>query len=107
MIRAVPLAVVLSMVLAGCAPTLPYLGGGPIAAGSTASPPPPATPRERLVTAIEENGCLLTADNAARIQLRANLSRDELTSVIDDLRADHQVEAAAPGTIRLLSQNCI
>ncbi len=107
MIRAVPLAVALSMVLGGCAPMLPYLGGEPIAAGATATPPPPASPRERLVTAIEENGCLLTADNAANIQLRANLSREELASIIQDLRTDHQVEAAAPGTIRLLSQNCI
>ena len=107
MIRALPMAVVLSMALGGCAPMLPYLDGGPIAAGATTTPPPPASPRERLVTAIEENGCLLTADNAATIQLRANLSREELTSAIQDLRNDHQVEAAATGTIRLLSQNCI
>lgn len=106
MIRALPLVLVLA--LGGCMPMLPYLDGGPATAGSTAAAaPPPATPRERLVTAIEQNGCLLTADNAATIQMRANVGRDELTALVQELRAAGQIEAAAPGTIRLLSQNCI
>ncbi|MBW7922778.1 MAG: hypothetical protein H3C51_11835 [Rubellimicrobium sp.] len=98
---------VLALALGGCAPMLPYLDGGPAAGATPAAPPPPATPRERLVEAIEANGCLLTADNAATIQMRANLGREELATVIQQLREAGQVEAAAPGTIRLLSQHCI
>jgi len=105
--RLLSAAVLLATALGGCAPMLPYLDGGPAAAPPPAAAPAPATPRERLVAAIEASGCLLTADNAANIQMRANLSRDELTALVQELRESGQVEAAAPGTIRLLSQHCI
>ncbi len=105
--RAALAACVLAISLGGCAPMLPYLDGGPVAGATPVTTPAPATPRARLVAAIESSGCLLTADNAATIQMRANLGREELTALVQELRESGQVEAAAPGTIRLLSPNCI
>lgn len=107
MLRLASAAALLAVALGGCAPMLPYLDGGPVAGAAPVDTAPPATPRERLINAIEANGCLLTADNAANIQMRANLGRDELTALVQELREAGQVEAAAQGTIRLLSEHCI
>lgn len=70
-------------------------------------PPPPASPTDRLVSAIEEQGCVLTADNVGAILMRASITRDQLLAITPDLAAAGRAEVAASGTIRILSDNCI
>jgi len=69
--------------------------------------PAAATPKDRLVAAIEFNGCLLTADNVGAVMARANLTQAELTALTPQLQAEGRVEVAGSGAIRLLSDNCI
>ena len=68
---------------------------------------PTAAPVDRLVSAIEAEGCVLSAQNSGAVQLRANLTRDELTALILQLQGQGQVEASGDASIRLLSNNCI
>ncbi|MCC7321028.1 MAG: hypothetical protein IT542_08630 [Rubellimicrobium sp.] len=113
---------VLALGLGGCSSMFPYLDtgrgspalaaaqGGQSAVLPAAQPVAPAAalaPVDRLVAAIEANGCLLNAQNADAIQSAAGLSRGEVAGHVQELRAAGRVEAAASGTIRLLSANCI
>ena len=68
---------------------------------------PTVAPVDRLVAAIEAEGCVLNAQNSGAVQLRANLTREELTPLILQLQSQGQVEASGDASIRLLSQNCI
>lgn len=66
-----------------------------------------AAPADRLVAAIEAEGCVLNSSNSGAVLLRANLTRDELAPLILQLQGQGQVEASGDASIRLLSQNCI
>lgn len=66
-----------------------------------------AAPADRLVAAIEAEGCVLSTANSGAVLLRANLTRDELAPLILQLQSQGQVEASGDASIRLLSQNCI
>ncbi len=106
------LAAVLSLALmAGCTAVLPPVSNpAPVVPAVEPLPavlPPPAPPRDRLVTAIEQNGCLLTAENAGAILLRANLTQAEVRELVPQLAAEGRAEVAASGTIRILSDNCV
>lgn len=68
---------------------------------------PVAAPKDRLVAAIEENGCILTTDNVDAILLRANLTAADLRALTPELAAEGRAEVAASGTIRILSDACI
>jgi len=74
---------------------------------ASAPPPAPRAPEDRLVAAIEENGCLLTADNAAAILLRANLTQEQLLALAPTLAANGRAEVAASGAVRVLTDRCI
>lgn len=113
-LRPTAFGVVLLSLTTACAPfmSVPASNSAPTTsqpAPQVLPPAPPATPKDRLVAAIEANGCLLTPDNVGGILLRANLTRDELAALTQELRAEGRVEVppAGGGTIRLLSQNCI
>lgn len=85
-----------------------------LAACGTAAPDMPAPtpsaaplpPKERLIAAIEENGCELTADNVGTILLRANLTQDQLMGLVPELAAEG-AEVAPSGAIRVLTDRCI
>lgn len=66
-----------------------------------------ASPRDRLVAAIEFNDCVLTAENVGAVMARANLTQADLTALTPQLQAEGRVEVAGSGAIRLLSENCI
>lgn len=66
-----------------------------------------AAPADRLVAAIEAEGCVLSSANSGAVLLRANLTRNELAPLILQLQNQGQVEASGDASIRLLSQNCI
>jgi len=95
-------ALVAGLGLSACTP---QVGPGP----EPMSAPPPAAlaPEDRLVAAIEENGCLLTADNAAAILLRANLTQEQLLALAPTLAANGRAEVAASGAVRVLTDRCI
>lgn len=94
-----PLTILTLLALAACAP----MGARPSAVGAAAS----AAPSDRLVAAIETEGCLLTRDNVGAVLLRANLTQADLTSLAPQLAAAGRAEVSGEGTIRVLSDNCI
>ncbi len=79
--------------------------------GSVASPTVAraamASPKDRLVGAIEQNGCVLNSDNVAQVLLRANLTQQELMRITPELAAEGRAEVSGSGTIRVLTDNCI
>jgi hypothetical protein len=97
--------------------TSTLLGLGALALAACTQAPAPAprpvgsaptvAPMDRLMAAIEAEGCVLNAQNSGAVQLRANLTRDELAPLILQLQSQGQVEASGDASIRLLSQNCI
>jgi hypothetical protein len=94
--------------------TLLALGALALAACTQPEPPPQpvgavasAAPLDRLVAAIEAEGCVLTSDNSGAVLLRANLTRGELAPLMSQLASQGQVEASGESSIRLLSNNCI
>lgn len=69
-----------------------------------------AAPLDRLVAAIEAEGCVLSNANSGAVQLRANLRRDDLRQLVPQLASQGRVESittAEGPAIRLLSNNCI
>lgn len=94
------------ILLTACAPR-PFIDDMGIDTTAPVPAPLPAAPKERLVQAIEENGCAMTATNVAAILLRANLTQAALPPLISELNAEGRAEAADAGMIRILSDNCI
>ena len=64
-------------------------------------------PVDRLIAAIEAEGCILDTNNSGAVLLRANLTRDELAPLMSQLAGEGRVEASGESSIRLLSDNCI
>lgn len=101
------------LVLAGCARPIGLgTGSGAGATATAASAPAPAPTRqpsakERLVTAIEANDCVLTADNVGAVIARASVSNAEMGSLVSELEAEGRAEVAGSGAIRILSDMCI
>ena len=79
----------------------------PAPAPRPVGPAPTVAPVDRLVAAIEAQGCVLNSENSGAVLLRANLTRAELEPLILQLQGQGQVEASGDASIRLLSQNCI
>jgi hypothetical protein len=97
--RALPaLGLLTAAALAACAP-VPQ--PGPV--GQPAS----ATPTDRLLAAIESEGCVLTSANAGAVLLRANLTQAEATQLIPPLVQQGRAEVAGQGSFRVLTDNCI
>jgi hypothetical protein len=99
--RLVSAAAVLAL-LSACGMMTPASNPAP-----QAPPPPDATPEERLVAAIEQAGCVLTAENRDSVLLRANVTAEQTAAIITALNAQGQAEAADAGSIRILSDLCI
>ena len=86
--------------------TMPGIGAG-VAARTPPQVMAVASPKDRLVAAIEADDCLLTAANVGTILLRANLTQAALTAIVPELAAEGRAEVAADGAIRVLTDNCI
>ncbi|WP_162561813.1 hypothetical protein [Limimaricola hongkongensis] len=69
--------------------------------------PAPMTPDDRLVAAIEAQGCAITSDNVAQVLLKANLTQQQLLELGPQLTAQGRAEVTDDGTIRVLTSNCI
>lgn len=71
-----------------------------------AAPPPPPPPEVRLVSAIEAQGCVLTAENVGAVLLSANLTQAELAAITPQLAEAGRVEVAGSGAIRVITDRC-
>ncbi len=91
--------------------SIPRFGGDPVATPAVAPAPPPApvfqTAKERLVSAIENNNCVLNKDNVGAILSEATISAEELTTLTPQLADEGRAEVSGSGSIRVLSDQCI
>jgi hypothetical protein len=91
------------------------LGVLALSACSQSAPRPPqpvgvaasVAPTDRLVAAIETEGCTLTNANIGAVLLRASLTQAELPGLITQLSGQGRIEASDGTSIRVLSNNCI
>ena len=88
-----------ALALSACAPSL----NPPQPAGVAAS----AAPEDRLIAALETEGCVLTSANVSSVLVRANLTQAELPALTSALAAQGRIEATDGSSIRVLSDNCI
>lgn len=94
-----PLLALGALALSACAQT--------IAAPAPIGAPASLAPADRLVAAIESEGCLLTSANVGAVLLRANLTQAQLVDLTPELAAAGRAEVSGEGTIRVLSDDCI
>lgn len=94
--------------------SLLLLGALALSACATAPRPPQpvgvaasASPDDRLVAALETQGCVLTSANVEAVLLAAGLTQAELPALTSSLGAQGRIEATDGSTIRVLSDNCI
>ena len=78
-----------------------------VAPAPTPVPAPIMTAKERLLAAIEGQGCELSAGNASAIMTNATISADELKTLIPQLQTEGRVEVKNSGAIRVISPNCV
>jgi len=64
-------------------------------------------PLDRLVAAIEQNGCELSGSTASAVMLRANLTPDQIEALGPDMANDGRFELNDAGAIRVLTDRCI
>ena len=95
-------------------PSLLLLGALALSACATAPQPPQAVgvaassaPEDRLIAALETQGCVLTQANVAAVLLAANLTQADLPAITNTLAGQGRIEPTEGGTIRVLSDNCI
>lgn len=91
--------------------TLPdFRGTAPRATPAVVVPPTPQpvlrTAKERLASAIENNGCTLTTDNVSAILTEATISRDELLQLTPQLVSEGRAELSGSGAISITSGSC-
>lgn len=94
--------------------SLLLLGALALSACATGARPPPApglasssSPEDRLVAALEAEGCVLTSANVGAVLVRANLTQAELPALTSALAQQGRIEATDGSSIRVLSDNCI
>jgi hypothetical protein len=90
-----------ALALAACAQPVPR-APQPVGVAVSAS-----SPQDRLVAALEAEGCELTSANVGAVLLRANLRQADLPALTSQLQAQGRIEATEGSSIRLLSDNCI
>jgi hypothetical protein len=65
------------------------------------------SPSDRLIAAIETEGCVLSRDNVGAVLLRANLTQADLPGITAGLQQQGRIESVDGSSIRVLSNNCI
>lgn len=65
-----------------------------------------ATPKDRLVAAIEDQGCVLTSANVVAVLTQAGLTQDELLRLAPELASEGRAEVSGSGSIRVLTSRC-
>ncbi|SFR42339.1 hypothetical protein SAMN04488005_1763 [Yoonia tamlensis] len=68
----------------------------------------PLSAKERFVTTVEQNGCVVNQANSAIILADATLSREDLARIMTELRAEGRGQIAADQqSFELISANCL
>ena len=67
---------------------------------------PVMTAKERLVSAIEGQGCELNKDNVGVILTNATITREELLQLTPQLQTEGRVAVSGSGAIRVISSQC-
>ena len=70
------------------------------------APVPIMTAKNRLVSAIEGQGCELNASNVSVVLTNATISSDELKDLVPQLQSEGRVEVKNGGAIRVISSQC-
>ncbi|MCA1776399.1 MAG: hypothetical protein LC676_12530 [Loktanella sp.] len=78
----------------------------PAAAAAPTPQPVAMTAKERLVNAIESNGCTLTAENVQSVLTDATISSAELSNLAPQLEAEGRVRVSGSGAISVLTDTC-
>ncbi len=120
MMRSILILTALS--LSGCMSVTDFRSGmGGAGGGSTQSAvtpvvapimptPVPVTPvltaKERLVAAIEGQGCELNATNVGAVLTNATITREELLQLTPQLQTEGRVVVSGGGAIRVISSQC-
>lgn len=111
--------------LSGCMSMTDFRSGFGGLGGLTTSPQPAVTPvvapimptpvvpvspvmtaKERLVSAIEGQGCELNATNVGAILINATITREELVQLVPPLQSEGRVAVSGDGAIRVISSQC-
>ncbi len=117
MTRSLFAATLATLALAGCANSwfapppqnAAGMGAAAVAPAAVTVPVPvpvAASPEERLVAAIEAEGCQLNAGNVDRVLQRAGITQDDLVTLTPRLAAQGRAEVSGTGAIRVLTPNC-
>jgi len=85
--------------------TAPVAAPAPVVA--PAPQPQVMTAKERLLSAIEGQGCQLNASNVGAVLSAAVITREELLQLTPQLQSEGRVEVSGSGTIRSTSATCI
>ena len=92
-------------------PCIAALAGLTLAACSgtqeASAPTPQLSDMERLVAAIEANGCTISPANAGPIQAQASLASGALASLLTEMESAGRLAPDGADTLRLSSNNCI
>lgn len=67
---------------------------------------PVLTAKERLVSAIEGQGCELNATNVGAVLANATITREELLQLTPQLQTEGRVAVSGDGAIRVISSQC-
>jgi len=64
------------------------------------------TATERLVTATEANGCIISPDTIGAIMSQASLSQDDVVRIVPQLAEQGRASVEGDATVRLTGGNC-
>lgn len=65
------------------------------------------TTKERLLAAIEGQGCELNATNVEAVLASATITREELLQLTPQLQSEGRIAVSGSGAVRSTSANCI
>lgn len=91
-------AALAGLALAACASPTPQ---------TASAPTPQLSDKQRLVAAIESNGCLMNASTIAPIMAQASINQTQLAALTVELESDGALAPDGTDTVRLSSNNCI
>lgn len=77
---------------------------GPITSGPISSAP--LSDKERLVAAMEANGCALNPENSERILTELGIPQDRMTAIGSELMQEGRVAVVPPAEFRLITGAC-
>jgi len=72
----------------------------------SAASTPPANDKERLVAAIEAEGCVLNAENSQRVLTALGIADEQLAQIGAELMQEGRVQVTPPAEFRLTTGVC-